>query len=92
MQDLQSRRTDPLWNLRSERLVPLRLSEHAKQELNKLTDETELKHRGLFLTLKDPDYNLIVRSVNPWPRQLLSRLSGFELGMGGRHLFAQHQD
>ena len=92
VQDLQSRRTDPLWNLRSERLVPLRLSEHAKQELNKLTDETELKHRGLFLTLKDPDYNLIVHSVNPWPRQLLSRLSGFELGMGGRHLFAQHQD
>ena len=46
VQDLQSRRADPFWNLSSERLVPLRLSEHAKQELNKLTDETDLKNRS----------------------------------------------
>ena len=46
VQDLQSRRTDPFWNLSSERLVPLRLSEHAKKELSKLTYETDLKNRS----------------------------------------------
>jgi|GEM_PF-5379264 len=46
IQALQSRRSDPFWNLSSERLVPLRLSEHAKQELSKLTDETDLKSRS----------------------------------------------
>lgn len=46
VQELQSRRADPFWNLTSERLVPLRLSEHAKQELSKLTDETDLKNRS----------------------------------------------
>ena len=46
IQELQNRRNDPFWNLSSERLVPLRLSEHAKQELSKLTDETDLKNRS----------------------------------------------
>lgn len=44
--ELESRRTDPFWNLSSERQVPLRLSEHAKQELRKLSDETDLKNQS----------------------------------------------
>lgn len=41
--ELESRRMDPFWKLSSERQVPLRLSERAKQELRKLSDETQLK-------------------------------------------------
>ena len=46
IQELKDRRTDPLWNLSSERQVPVRLSEHAKQELSKLSHETNLRSRS----------------------------------------------
>lgn len=46
LQELQNQREAPLWNLSPDRQVPLHLSRHAKEELGKLADETDMKNRS----------------------------------------------
>ena len=46
IQEFESIKGGPYWDLSSERLVPFRLSKHAKEELKKFTGEVSLKNRS----------------------------------------------